>query len=207
MFKMISLIEYWVYCFCSVCFCVLVNDFITIWLGADFVLSSSILYICVFNFYLKGVLYPIWCFRNTTGLFKDTKYMMFIAAAINLVFSVVLGQIFGILGILAATAIARISTNIWYEPRILFARYFREDVKKYYIREVLRFVQLAFIIGVSVNLLDLFLPADNVWARFFCKLVYCVAVPNIVLWLENHKTQEFIHIKNRVISLISNKCK
>lgn len=201
MFKVISFIEYSVYAFCCICFMLLMNDFITIWVGERFVLSSEVLWICVVNFYIQGVLYPIWCYRNTTGLFRDTKFMMFFAAGINLILSIFLGMYCGLFGILVSTAIARLCTNMWYEPYILFKRYFSEAVSKYYFNEFLRAVKIFGFIVLSQCLFSV-VGIQGIYLSFFIKILYCVTVPIFLLWLENRRKDEYKYIKGKAYDLI-----
>ena len=204
MFKIISFIEYWVYAFCSISFCLLTNDFIELWIGKRFVLADNILYVCVLNFYIQGVLYPIWCYRNTTGLFKDTRFLMYFAAVINLVLSILLGMRYGLLGILVSTAIARMATNLWYEPYILFDKYFSIKVKEYYFRELGRIVKIGLYIVISQFIFNK-IQIERLGILLLVKIGYCVFVPNILLWIENRKSEEYSYVLQRVAGLVHRK--
>ncbi len=204
MFKIISFIEYWVYAFCSVSFCLLTNDFVTVWLGERFVLADNILYVCVLNFYIQGVLYPIWCYRNTTGLFKDTRLMMYFAAVINLILSIILGLKCGLFGVLISTAIARIATNLWYEPYILFKKYFNINVKKYYLIELDRIIKIGLFIVISQFLFNK-IQIESVSILLTIKTCYCILLPNFLLWVENRKKAEYSYVLQRMIKLIYKK--
>lgn len=207
MFKNISFIEYWIYSVSSIAFCLLFNDFIEIWIGENYVLSPIIVYTCVINFYLKGVLYPIWCYRNTTGLFKDTKYMMTIASALNLLLSIILGIKFGLFGILIATAIARLLTNIWYEPYLLFKKYFKQKVFKYYLTEIIRALAIVIFVILS-EVIFYYYYVPNKILNFIIKFLYCAIVPNILLWFILRKTKEFDYVYAKVkIAMVGMKTK
>lgn len=197
-FKVLSMISFWVYGFCSVCFCVLFQDFITIWLGDAYLLDYDVMLIAVANFYFQGVLYPVWCFRQTTGLFRDTKYTMLAASAVNLILSIVLGNVWGLFGILFATAIARLTTNLWFDPMVLFRKYFKEPVWKYYVREILQFVGLCCVIFLSMFVFHL-LDNMNIYIRFIIELIYCILVPNMFMILYYFKKPEFKYVLQKVI--------
>ena len=68
----------------------------------------------VINFYFSIVLLPIWVFREASGLYRKTKYVMLITAVVNIVTSILLGKWIGLAGILFATSIARFTTYFWY---------------------------------------------------------------------------------------------
>lgn len=196
MFRTISLISFWIYGFSFIAFALLFQDFIVVWIGSEFLLPNTVVYVVISNFYLKGVLYPVWCYRQTTGLFKETKYTMPVACVINLVLSILLGNIFGIIGIFSATLIARLLTNIWFEPYKLFKGYFKRKISRYFIKEILRFISINIFIFVSLFIFDL-IPVSNIYISFILKLIYCVVVPNSILLICHYKTKEFQYIYDK----------
>lgn len=115
------------------CLGTLINEFIALWIGEQYILNCQVVIVISINLYLACVLQPLWSYRGATGLYLQTKWIMALAAIVNLVFSIVLGKIYGLLGILAASAIARISTYVWYEPQILFKKYFEQPSGSYFI--------------------------------------------------------------------------
>lgn len=201
LFDTMSMISFWVYGFCSICFCLLIQDFIVIWIGKEYLLDNATMYIRVANFYLQGVLYPVWCFRNTTGLFKETKYTMLFASVINIIASIFGGIKWGMAGILAATIIARLLTNIWYDPYKLFHTYFKKSVKKYFWTEIVRVIFLIFFVTMSQSLFD-WMKLDGGWRGLIIKMFYCVIVVNgiFVLWYRKQKTFQFLC--NKILDMV-----
>lgn len=110
----------------------LINDFVSVWLGESYLLQPMVVLAIAVNMYFSVVLMPIWSYREATGMYLQTKYVMVATAVVNLVLSVILGKIMGLAGILFATSIARISTYFWYEPKLLFANFFGKKVWNYY---------------------------------------------------------------------------
>lgn len=127
----------------------LVNDLIQIWLGKEYVLSISVVIASSLNMYLACVLQPLWSYREATGLYRKTKWIMVICAVINLILSVILGKYIGLAGILFASALARLLTYIWYEPQILFREYFEMSPLNYYLQLVKNFVAILIIICIA----------------------------------------------------------
>ena len=198
LFKVLNMIATWIYGFSSICFCILFQDFIQLWAGKDYLLEYSVVLISAVNFYIRGMLYPIWCFRNTTDLFKRTKNIMLVAAVLNIIFSVILGKIWGIFGILLATALARICSNVWYEPKILFKDFFNKDVKKYFLNNIKEFIILI-IIFVLVYTISLTVNLDNKYIQLFIKLIICIIIPNIIMFVKFYKTKEFKYLASKLL--------
>lgn len=203
-FKVLNLVSFWAYGFCAVCFCILFQDFITLWLGSSFLVDMMAVYMAVATFYLQGVLYPIWCYRQTTGLFKHTKYTMFFASIINLGLSIWWGYEFGLVGILAATVVARLATNIWYEPYKLHKLFFGTSPKKYYINQMVNIVLLISVIAL-VSVIATGVPVYNPIVNFTIKMLICVIVPNGIFFLIFRKTDEFKYLYDKSLKKVLNK--
>lgn len=131
-FKDLVIFYQWISALCSLCLIAVINDFITIWIGKEYLLSAGTVAAIVFNFYIGHVTSPVWMYRETCGLFSQIKYVMLAASAINIILSIILGKYFGIAGIIVATPISRLLTVVWYEPQILFKKIFQKNVCNYW---------------------------------------------------------------------------
>jgi len=205
-FKTLNLLSYWIYGFCCVCFCVLFQDFITLWLGKDFLISQTAVYMIVTTFYLQGILWPLWCYRQTTGLFRHTKYVMFFAAVINLVLSIWWGYAFGLVGILAATVVARLATNIWFEPFKLHTLFFHRSPKKYYLGQLGNAALLVGLIVLTAGIASHICLPDGLWTLVI-KFVLCFAIVNGAFFLLFRKTEEFKYLYNISLKKLAHKIK
>lgn len=174
--------------FCSICFIMVFNDFITIWIGEENLLGLSAVVAITINFYIQNIINPVWMYREAYGLFNEMKYIMLLTAIVNIVLSVILAIKFGVAGIILATGIARLMTTVWYEPRILYKNVFKKDVRQYYAMQIKYF---AIAIGCLI-LLILFSwswPASiiSIIGKIFLSFVTTIAMFSLF----NFKTTEF----------------
>lgn len=115
------------------CLVSMMNDFIIFWIrDGQYVLSSFFVWSLSFNIFIAIITSPNWMVRDTTGLFEEARWIVLIAAVINLVLSVILGEILAVEGIILATAIAKLLTIFWYEPKILYKRVFMKPLGLYW---------------------------------------------------------------------------
>lgn len=121
--------------FGSVSFFLLFNEFISIWLGVDYLLDQRTVFAISLSFYMTNAISPVWMFRESNGLFDKVKYLLLSTAFLNIIFSIILGKIYGVFGILLATSIARILTQVVYEPQILFKFIFGTSSKHYWSKQ------------------------------------------------------------------------
>jgi peptidoglycan biosynthesis protein MviN/MurJ (putative lipid II flippase) len=135
-------------------------------------------------------------YRDTTGLFRQTKYVFLFTALINLFLSVLLGIYFGLSGILYATAISRLLTNVWFEPMMLYKTYFKKSPLNYFVKQILYFLLVIIICGL-ISVIVTFFDNGTV-AAFIEKILLCLFIPNIIFTILFYKTDEFKYIINKV---------
>lgn len=163
-----------------------INDLINVWLGEKFVLEQLVSFAIVLNMYFSVVLMPIWSYREATGMYLQTKYVMVATAVVNLVVSVILGKMIGLAGILFATSIARISTYFWYEPKLLFKQFFGKKVWNYY-KDIIKNIVVTFIVATICSLVFQKFVVIS-WGDFFIKAVSvsaCALILTIVLYCKD----------------------
>lgn len=183
--------------FCVTCLSLLTQDFIKIWLGERFLLSNIIFIAIILNFYLQIILFPVWTFREATGLYMQTKYVMLLAAIINVIISVLFAKLFGVAGVLIASAIARLLTYFWFEPIYMFHKYFKISTSTYFM-SILKNVFLTILTIIIVGWLASFLPCNTV-LQFIIKclvVISCAAILSIIFYIKSKGVNMiFEHIK------------
>ena len=202
-FNVLNFIVFWIMSFCSVCFLVLFNDFITLWVGKEFVFGILTVIVIVLNFFMPGTITTVSIYRDTTGMFRQTKYVFLVTAFINLVLSIILGKIYGLFGILLATAIARMLTNMWYEPFILFKKHFKKSPILYFKRQAYYWM-IAVICCLSTYLMSRVINTVSVF-NLIVKLVICLIVPNVIILALFFRSKEFEYINEQIITKVKNK--
>lgn len=194
-FKVVNFANFWLYGFSSIFILVTTSPFIKVWIGNDFVMPWDVVFIIAMNVYLEGMLGALWVYRETMGLFVHGRYRPLITAAINLIFSVVLVRKFGIVGVFIGTTIARVSTNVWFDPYIVFKHGFKLPVKGYYIsylKNLVIFLGTGSLVIVIVNKFFIYSGLLNVIGIG----ITSIAIPNIIFFIIFRKTKEFQYLFN-----------
>ena len=178
----------------------MINDLIYVWLGEKFILDPLVTIAIALNMYFSVVLMPIWSYREATGMYMQTKYVMVATAIVNLAVSIILGKILGLAGILFATSIARISTYFWYEPKLLFKQFFEKKVSNYY-KGIFKNIAVTLIVAVVCWLIFRNFEAKN-WGILFVK-AFCVLGCSSVLTIIGYcKDPYFSRLKTLIHRLI-----
>lgn len=199
-FKVLDFMAFWIFSFCSICFIVLFNDFILLMFGTEFVLSVSVVVASVLNYYLQGLLHPVWCFRYTTDMFKYVKYTMIYASIINIVLSIILGKYWGLFGIILATIFSRLFSSAWYEPYILFKKLFQKSSKSYFCGKLKGFILFIITLILTIILAGQTvktLRISNLMWGFIVKMGVCLIIPNLVFLILLRKKEEFVYLRDK----------
>lgn len=133
---------------CTACYTNIVQDFVPIWIGENYLLDNRVIIAILLVFYLRMVTNTIWIYRSALGLFKSVQYINVFAAVINVVLSIIGGVIWGIPGIIIATAISRLLTSFWYEGMVVF-KSLMKPVSDYFLYQL-----KDFLICIIVTLLS-----------------------------------------------------
>ncbi len=132
LFRTLMLIMYIIAAFCVSCYIAGMNDFIRIWLGDKYIIGGAFIFALAINRFVFCSIHPLWMMRESSGVFSETQFVMIGAAVINLILSGVLGNLWGITGIILATAISYLLTVYWFEPIQLSKKIFRVPLRDYW---------------------------------------------------------------------------
>lgn len=199
-FRMIQALSLLLTTFTTICLASLIGDLIHIWLGEEYAFDMNTTISILINFYIIGIVHPIWSFREATGLFRQTKYIMLISAIVNIVFSILLGKYFGVAGVLYASAISRLSTYFWYEPKMLFKNYFDVSVQEYFI-PILKNLFIVLLAVVFVFILGDRFSISTIWSFLFKSII--VALFALVVSVIGYKnTDGYRMISLRIRNII-----
>lgn len=73
MVNKLTYILYFLTSLCACCLFCLLNPFISLWIGPDYLLNVGIVAICVFNFYFQVLKIPMWHAISGLGYFKEDR--------------------------------------------------------------------------------------------------------------------------------------
>lgn len=179
---------------------VLVDDFVVLWLGSDFVLPPAVLIGVVLNFYVSGTLMPMWSFRSATGLFRQTQFVMLLTAVLSVALSFALGNVFGLAGVVIAPGLARLLTGGWCEPWLLLRDHLAGGVFPYFRLQAGAFVVWALIALVIASLGARF--SSGPLGSIVAKAALCAVLLPGGSWLAFRRTGAFHALLRRAQTLI-----
>lgn len=202
-FNVVYFASFWMYGVCSICLFILLTPFIKIWIGEQFILNNYTVFVIVLNFYIGGILFAPYVYRQTLGLFIYGKWRPIISAFLNIVISILLAQKLGLVGVLLGTLITRVSTNGWFDPYIVYSKGFKMSVKGYF-KKYIQYLLVIILCGfISYYICSLVSVSGII--GLITKGIVCFAVSNILLLIIYFNTDEFNYIFNIFKQIISEK--
>lgn len=198
-FYQLMFVDYVVYSFSAIAFMVLLNPFIELWLGSEYVMSFYIPFVLAINFFVEGLRNSGYIFRTAFGLFQKGKITPYIGAISNIVFSIVFCKLLGIVGVFIGTIIAQLISYSWIDPFIIHRYEFKTSFKKY-VKKYFGYSIMFFILVMIVNWIDCFIVLQNIYG-FIIKCILVVVVPNLLNFIVFYKTDEFKSLKNKLLKI------
>lgn len=200
LFDAINFANFWFFGWAAIGIFVVSTDIVSVLFGSNYILTNDIPFVLALNFYIVGMQNAVWTYKNTLGLFKYGRYLLFFTAAINLVLSILLGQKYGLFGIYLATSISKLLTNTWYDPYAVF-KYGLMSKPINYFKKYILYLVILFATGALcyyVCSLYSFTPIINAILKF----ITCCIIPNTIFALCFFKTKEFKYLLNILETLL-----
>lgn len=192
-FKVIYLVNFWIYSFCLIFLFNLLEPFIDWWLGKGLLLDRFTFIIVLINFYITGMRSSINIFKNKAGIFSPDKYMPLIEAVLNLSASFILVKYFGLAGIFMGTTISTLSIPVLIQSKIVYNQIFNQSVLVYF-KSYLIFIILTLLVGGGVTMAcNLLVP----WTGFLALVAkgsVCVIIVNLIYVVIFFRTKEFQYL-------------
>lgn len=174
-FFLLASVYFIIAAFCTTCLYLNLSDFISVWLGAEYVLPDSVILSYLSYFFLSSVCSVLWMTREANGLFTKVYPALIARAVINISLSTILGHFLGIGGIFIGSSVAIMVTNMWYEPKMLCRDVFFCPLKDYISNFIVGLLKSIIVFVVSVICLSN-LATTIPWMIFKCAIVGVITV-------------------------------
>lgn len=193
-FHRMNFLSFWVCCFSCTCMIVLLNPFVgEIWLNESYKVSMTVIAVMVLNYFIAVMVFPVESFRTANGLFTQGWMRPAIMAVMNIALDFYMGRRWGIRGILIATTISRLATQVWYDPYLVYKLVFKKSVTTYYF-EYLSYLAITAGSCGATYYLGRVLSFGNAIADFLVKLLIAVLIPNLAVILLFRRSDNFKYL-------------
>ena len=193
----------WMYGFASICLFQLLNQFISISFGKNYVFSTPLVFVLCMNFFVTGMRQAVLIFRDSLGLFRYDRYKSLVEALVNLVVSVLLVLRFGVIGVFFGTFIGTMLISFWVEPYVLYKKEFHCPIAPYFGHYAV-YSAVVFTVGAITHAVCKLVCGEG-FGAFITKFLICVSLPNLLFLLCYHRTREFRFLWQKLTLLLKRK--
>lgn len=185
-----------IYGFTSICIFVLINPFINIWIGKEYLLSPFVAFLLALNLYIGGMTSVTTSFRNAYGLFYKAKYRPIFMCFLNLVISIVLAFPLGIAGVVIGTIVSRIFTIVWLDPYVIYKYGFNESPKKYYLKYI-EYLLIYLLLSILLYFIFNLITITNIFLFIIAGILLTITIIGFIAVVYN-KNSEYQYLKDRL---------
>ena len=189
----------WMYGFGAICLYELLNLFVEISFGAQYVFPMEVVLVLCLNFFVTGMRQAALVFRDSLGLFWFDRYKSLAGVLLNLGISIVLARQYGTVGVFAGTLISTLLTSFWVEPWILYRHSLKAGAASYFLRYGF-YTAVVVGAGFVTNLLCLRV-GGGMWRILGIRLLICIIIPNLIFLFCYFRTKEFQFLCKKFIGL------
>ena len=199
-FKTVNFLSFAIYFIATICFLNLYNPFITLWIGKEWLLSTTTVIVIVLNFYMTGMRVALSTVKSAAGIYDADKYDPIFQSLINLVTSIILAQKLGILGVFIGTFISSLVPFI-HRPIVVYKKVFNKNALEYfilYLKQTLIVILTAFGTYYLLNLFNI----SNSILDIIIRLIGSAFIPTLIIVLFYKRTNEYKKLKEVFLNLL-----
>jgi O-antigen/teichoic acid export membrane protein len=199
----------WVSGWCTVSLFCMFQPFMEIWMGKEMMFPMiDVILICLY-FYSLTMGDVRSQYSSAAGLFWENRKYVLAEALMNIVLNYILGKIFGVHGIIAATLISILLINFVWGSAILFKYYFNGYTVVEFYKKHFFYFGITIVAAVVTYFLTMTVHG-NMYIRFITSALMCCIIPNLIYFIVYRNLKEFREAKEfclRAVKLIRNKAK
>ena len=197
LFYKVFFLNFWIYSVISICLFILFNDFVSLWLGKEFILNNEVVVVIIINFFVTGMRKTVLTFKEALGLYWQDKYKAVFEAVINLFFSILLVKKVGLVGVFIGTFLSTMLTCFFVEPYVLYKYGLKEKMGNYFKKYFLYVSLFILSFGITFICINHLFCTLNIYI-FVLKGLLSLIIPNILMIFCFFKTEEFIYFYKMV---------
>lgn len=205
-FKKIRFLNFWIATFSSISLLIVMDSFINIWIGKEYLLSSSVLIILVLNYHIKSMRSSYMIFKDAAGIYYEDRYIPLLESLLNIVFSLFFLKLFGLAGVFIGTIISSLALYGISYPKYVYKKIFSRTYKDY-IKETLGYFALFLVIAFLTFNIAKLIVIKNPFLSLIINCLISLSIPNIIMLIIFWKNNNLKYYKGLLESFIFRKSK
>ncbi|MFQ9933174.1 MAG: lipopolysaccharide biosynthesis protein [Lachnospiraceae bacterium] len=189
-----------IYGFVTVCLFILIQPFITVWLGAEHKIDNFSAYLMMINVYFSGERLMLGNYKTAAGIFLQDRWITVLRSILNIVLSVVFVKLIGLPGIYLGTVIQGIVGNL-FTPAIVYKNMFNKTSHRYYLNSLKYLSAMAIMLAVTYAVSINTFKTETV-TSFVITVMATVVITGIVYLVFFWNNKYFLILRQKASALI-----
>lgn len=190
--KRFNFMYMWLAGWAMTCLVCLYQPFMELWVGKDLLFSTETMWLFPIYFIVIKLGDVQAQFFDAAGLWWHRKWYALMETAGNIVLNIVLGYLFGVIGILLATIITVLVFDFLLSSKVIFKFYFKDGYSDYIISQG-KYMLFSIVIAIfTYKVCQLATnEVDNLIGIMSISAIICMVVPNVLMLIVYGKTLIF----------------
>lgn len=189
-FRRIRFLNFYIATFTGICMMLIIQPFIELWLGKDYVLPSLIVFAIIFNYFQKMMRKCYDSFMIAAGICVENKYVPLVEAILNILFSIIFAKTFGLIGIFLGTIVSGLTLWCFSYPKFLYKKILKRSYYNY-AKETIGYIFTFLIVLFVSYFLISFINVNVLLIEVFIRLAIGMVISNLILIIIFSKSSNF----------------
>lgn len=201
-FRKMRFLNSWISIFTAVSLLVIVQPFISIWVGEKYKLDMFIVIAIVFNYFQTMQISIYNTFKDSAGIWREDKFVPLVQATLNIIFSIIFLKIFGLAGVFMGTIFCGLTLWCYSYPKFVYKKLFSRSYINY-AKETVGYILLFVFVAIITYGVSLLVIVDNNLLQVIINTILCLIVPNMLMIMIFRKTDNYRYFKDLFFKTIS----
>lgn len=193
LFRKLMFVNFWIYSLATTAIFLMMEPFISLWVGSERLLPFSVLIIITINFYMMGMRASIGVYKDAAGIYYEDRYVPLIESALNIIVSLIFVKIWGLFGVFFGTFISSLIVVFYSLPYFVYKKVFKKSIFQYYKLYVKYIILTTFTTGISYfilkNIVNMLFLSNNIIILLVAAFITLI-IPNVIYFILFRKSEE-----------------
>lgn len=189
-FKRVRFLNFWIATFSGISLLIVMDSFITVWIGSEYLLTTCVLIVLVLNYYAKSMRSCHAIFKDAAGIYYEDRFIPLLESILNIVASLILLKYFGLAGVFMGTIISSLALYCVSYPKYVYKKLFNRSYLDY-AKETLGYLSIFLILAYITFKTSRLIVIESNILTLLINCIIAVVIPNLILVILFWKTNNF----------------
>lgn len=188
--------------FTTVAIYIMCGSFISFFFGEQYVLPDYIVQVLCLNYLLTCARGVYGTFKSAAGIQFEDRFVPIAESIVNLIFSLVLVNKIGFVGVFIGTSISNLCVFCYSFPKFVYKGVLKGKLKNYYLQLIFFLSLVIANCFISKFVCGLFVMESNLKQLLFNGVIALI-IPNFNFWILLRNRKEMLYLVNRICKIIN----